>query len=227
MLLHLLFMNEHLCLHVFECISLRAPILNLLIVFFILLSLSSSGLFCGLRPICLFIIYLFMAAMGLGAARRLSLVVASGVYSLLRCMGFSLWWLLLLWSTGSRVWRLQELWHVGSVPVAHRLSCPHGLWDLLGPGIKPVSLCTVWRIPIHCPRREVVLQSPVGTATNLYLQHNFDDHLPLGGQGDTQWKVHRSWRRTDLGSNLVSDFVLCDLGQITGTLWVLVYLSMK
>ena len=87
MLLHLLFMNEHLCLHVFECISLRAPILNLLIVFFILLSLSSSGLFCGLRPICLFIIYLFMAALGLGAARRLSLVVASGVYSC--CVGFS------------------------------------------------------------------------------------------------------------------------------------------
>ena len=31
-----------------------------------------------------------------------SLVVARGGYSLLRCMGFSLWWLLLLRSTGSR-----------------------------------------------------------------------------------------------------------------------------
>ena len=31
-----------------------------------------------------------------------SLVVASGGYSLLRCAGFSLRWLLLLWSTGSR-----------------------------------------------------------------------------------------------------------------------------
>ena len=32
----------------------------------------------------------------------LSLVVASEGYSLLRCTGFSLQWLLLLWSTGSR-----------------------------------------------------------------------------------------------------------------------------
>ena len=36
------------------------------------------------------------------AARRLSLVAASGGYSSLRCAGFSLWWLLLLRSPGSR-----------------------------------------------------------------------------------------------------------------------------
>ena len=36
------------------------------------------------------------------AARRLSLVEASRGYSSLRCAGFSLRWLLLLWSTGSR-----------------------------------------------------------------------------------------------------------------------------
>ena len=36
------------------------------------------------------------------AALRLSLVAVSGGYSSLRCAGFSLWWLLLLWSTGSR-----------------------------------------------------------------------------------------------------------------------------
>ena len=36
------------------------------------------------------------------AARGLSLVAASGGYSALRCAGFSLRWLLLLWSTGSR-----------------------------------------------------------------------------------------------------------------------------
>ena len=35
-------------------------------------------------------------------ARGLSLVAASGGYSLLQCAGFSLQWLLLLWSTGSR-----------------------------------------------------------------------------------------------------------------------------
>ena len=36
------------------------------------------------------------------AARGLSLVAARGGYSSLRCTGFSLWWLLLLRSTGSR-----------------------------------------------------------------------------------------------------------------------------
>ena len=44
------------------------------------------------------------------AARGLSLVVASGGYSSLWCAGFSLQWLLLLRSTGSR--------HAGSVVVA-------------------------------------------------------------------------------------------------------------
>ena len=43
-----------------------------------------------------------MAVLGLLAARGLSLVVASGSYSLLRCTGFSLQWRLLLRSTGSR-----------------------------------------------------------------------------------------------------------------------------
>ena len=36
------------------------------------------------------------------AARGLSLFVASGCYSSLWCVGFSLWWLLLLQSTGCR-----------------------------------------------------------------------------------------------------------------------------
>ena len=37
-----------------------------------------------------------------GAAHGLSLVAASGGYSSLQCAGFSLWWLLLLRSMGSR-----------------------------------------------------------------------------------------------------------------------------
>ena len=48
------------------------------------------------------------------AACRLSLVAASRGYSSLWCTGFSLRWLLLLWSTGSR--------RTGSVVVAHGLS---------------------------------------------------------------------------------------------------------
>ena len=59
-------------------------------------------------------IYLFLAALGARCCSEASLVAASGGYSLLRCMGFSLQWILLLWSTGSRC--------VGSVVVAHGLS---------------------------------------------------------------------------------------------------------
>ena len=40
------------------------------------------------------------------AVCRISLVAASRGYSSVRCMGFSLQWLLLLWSPGSRVHRL-------------------------------------------------------------------------------------------------------------------------
>ena len=43
-----------------------------------------------------------MAALVFIAAHGLSLVVASRDYSSLRCVGFSLWWLLLLRSMGSR-----------------------------------------------------------------------------------------------------------------------------
>ena len=62
------------------------------------------------------------------AEQGLSLVVTSG-HSSLRCMGFSLRWLLLLWSPGSR-------WAV-SVVVAHELCCPARHLPCLG--IKIVS----------------------------------------------------------------------------------------
>ena len=55
------------------------------------------------------------------AARELFLVAVRGGYSLLRCPGFSLQWFLLLWSTGCRA-QAQYLRHMGSVPVAGRLS---------------------------------------------------------------------------------------------------------
>ena len=61
--------------------------------------------------------YLFMAVPGLRCCLSFffSLVVASGGFSLLWCAGFSSRWLLLLQSTGSRVWGFQQLWHVGLV----------------------------------------------------------------------------------------------------------------
>ena len=62
---------------------------------------------------------LFLAALGLHCCLRgLSLVAVSGGYSSLRCAGFSLWWLLLLRSTGSRA-RAQYLWHTGLVAPQH------------------------------------------------------------------------------------------------------------
>ena len=64
---------------------------------------------------------LFLAVLGLRCCARASLVAASGGSSLLRSAGFSLRWLLLLRSTGSR--------RVGSVVVAHRLSSC-GSWAL-------------------------------------------------------------------------------------------------
>ena len=77
-----------------------------------------------------FYIYLFiyLACWVFIVVHGLSLVAASGGYSSFQCTGFSLWWLLLLQSMGSRcvgfsscsMW-VQWLWHTGSVVVAHRV----------------------------------------------------------------------------------------------------------
>ena len=77
------------------------------------------------------------------AACGLSLVAASRGYSSLRCAGFSLRWLLLLRSTGSRHAGLSSC---DLQALERRLSsCGarawllHGMWDLPGPGLGPVS----------------------------------------------------------------------------------------
>ena len=56
------------------------------------------------------------------AAHGLSLVAASGAYSSLGCAGFSLRWILLLGSTGSRRVGFSSCGSRASVVVAHRLS---------------------------------------------------------------------------------------------------------
>ena len=100
--------------------------------------------------IYLFYLFIFWLHWVFVAAHRLSLVVVSGGYSSLPCVGFLLRRLLSLRSTGSR--------HAVAVVVAHRLSscgsralecrfssCGtraqllHGMWDLPGPGLKPMS----------------------------------------------------------------------------------------
>ena len=58
-------------------------------------------------------------------------VAASGGHSSLRCAGFSLRWLLLLQSTGSRC--------AGFSSCGVWAELLRGMWDLPGPGLEPVS----------------------------------------------------------------------------------------
>ena len=62
---------------------------------------------------------------------------------MLWCVGFSLWWILLLWSTGSRRMGFSSC---GSWALERKLSsCGawtfllSSMWDLPGPGLEPVS----------------------------------------------------------------------------------------
>ena len=103
--------------------------------------------------VCLFIYFwlcwVFVDAHGL------SLVVLSGGYFLLWCMGFSLRRLLLLWSTGSRRVSFRSC---GWRALEHRLSsCGaraqllRGMWDLPRSGLKPVSPALAGRFLTTAP----------------------------------------------------------------------------
>ena len=94
-----------------------------------------------------FLFYLFVFIFGCVGSSLLrmgfSLVAASGGYSSLWCTGFSLRWLFLLRSTGSR---RSGFCSCGSRALEHRLSsCGawasllNGMWDLPRPGLEPVS----------------------------------------------------------------------------------------
>ena len=101
------------------------------------------------------------------AVCRLSLVVVAGSYSSLRCVGFSLRWLLLLQSTGSRRagfssgTRAQQLWLVGSRVQAQQLWCT-GLvapWHVGSSRTRAQNCvpCIDGRILNHCATREALL----------------------------------------------------------------------
>ena len=77
-----------------------------------------------------FKIYSFLATLGLHCHTRTFLVIVSQHYSPLRCGDFSLWWVFLLQSTGSRV-QARELQCMG-------LNCPVACG--IEPGIEPVPL---------------------------------------------------------------------------------------
>ena len=85
----------------------------------------------------------------------LSLVVASGVHSLLRCAGLPLQWPLLLQSTGPRCMGFSSC---ASRALERRLSsCGtraqllHGMWDPPGPGLEPVSPALAGGFPTTGP----------------------------------------------------------------------------
>ena len=89
------------------------------------------------------------------AVCRLPLVAVSGGYFSWRCVGFSLRWLLLLWSTGSRHAVFSSC---GSRALEHRLSSRsaqaqllRGMWDLPGPGLKPMSPALAGRFLTTAP----------------------------------------------------------------------------
>ena len=112
------------------------------------------------------------------AACRFSLVVVSGGYSSWCCAGFSLQWLLLLWSTGSRCAGFSSC---GSRALEHRLSsCGawaqllHGMWDLLEPGLKPVSPALAGRFLTTAP--------PGKPSVTLNILYVFNAFLSVGIQ---------------------------------------------
>ena len=84
-----------------------------------------------------------MAVLGLpGCARASSSCGEWGGYSSLQCAGVSLWWLFLLWKTGSRRAGVSSC---GSRALERRLSsCGAqaqlllGMWDPPAPGFEPV-----------------------------------------------------------------------------------------
>ena len=92
------------------------------------------------------------------AVSRLSLVAASGGYSSLWCVGFSLWWLLLLRSSELQVRGLQQLQRTGSVVVVRGLQSA-GSVAPQHVGSSPTRArtlvpCIGRRILNHCATRE-------------------------------------------------------------------------
>ena len=108
------------------------------------------------------------------AVQGLSLVAASGVDSLLWCAGFSLWWLLLLQSMGSRgagfsscgTWA-QQLWHMGLVAPRHVGSSQTRDWTCVPCiGRWILNHCATGEVPNgpcflrkHCPAEQSCLDN--------------------------------------------------------------------
>ena len=111
---------------VFFFFPTKKIILSFLFIVFFFFLLSIYWVYFNLTVRLVFLSFFFWLRWVFVAACRLSLVAESGGYSWLRCSAFSLRWLLLLWSMGSRCagfssWYTWALERAGSVVLAHGL----------------------------------------------------------------------------------------------------------
>ena len=116
---------------------------------FVMNNRNNRKIFLKYLFIYFWLCWVFIAACGL------SLVVASRGYSSLWCVGFSLRWLLLLRSPGSRH---AGVCSCGSRALEHRFrSCGSrasllcGMWELPGPGLEPLSPALAGRFLTTAP----------------------------------------------------------------------------
>ena len=105
------------------------------------------------------------------AAHGLSLVVVSRGYPLLRCAGFSLRWLFLLWSMDSR--------HVGFSSCGAWASLLCSMWGLPGPGLEPMSPALAGGFLTTAPPRKSYLQSFIKIQpSRTYARFTDSLHIP-------------------------------------------------
>ena len=114
-----------------------------------------------------------------------SLVVASGGYSWLWCTGFSSRWLLLLRSTGSRLVGFSSC---GSRALERRLGiCGarawllRGMWDLPGPGLKPMSPALAGGFLTTVPPGKAPFLFMAESYPIVYMCHIFFIHSSVDG----------------------------------------------
>ena len=113
-----------------------------------------------------YIFILFLAVLGLCCCTGFSLVAKRGASLWSRCSGFSLQWLLLLCSMGSRACSLQQLQLPGSRAQAQQLWCT----DLVAPGHVWSSL-TKERTRATCIGRWILYHWATRAAPDYILEH--------------------------------------------------------
>ena len=117
-------------------------------------------------------------------------------------------WLLLMQSMGYRC--------MGSIVVLCGLSCPHSLWNLPGPGNKPMPPCMARQILIQCITREVLetfssCWRQLCSVTEISCEKRVHHLIP-------EWNVSIHLKTYDLGGNF-NDEPQVTLGLEFMTFW--------